>query len=229
MNKKFVAILLSLSLAAVLVFSLMGGASADPGPTGEAQGVPIDPGPGAPRFDVLQPASTTAVSELPASVVTVLAEPTPRPAGAELEAQESDAVTALGTAPSGSTSSEVDVAEVNGMLCLFAAGSEYEGAALGSCLSVPQAEAGEGYVAIPDVSPGLVRIIGLAPDGVTTIAVDSGEDGTVDKNVAVASNTYQVDVEDVPTILTGLTESGDVAFQMKLPIGGLASSLQQEK
>lgn len=226
-NKKFFAALVALGLSAALVIGMTagsGGASTEAGP-GDAQRISVgDPGPGASRFDILKPASASAVAALPDTVVAVLSNPPVQPEGTSTPQEVArGTVTALGAVPKGSGSSEVDVAEVNGMFCLFAVGEEYKGAAVGDCPSIAAAEAGEAYVVVPAISPGLVRVVGLVPNDVVSIAIDSGDDGTIDQKVAVTSNVYQADVEDVPTAVSGLTRSGDTAFHVKFPLAGLAS------
>jgi hypothetical protein len=127
-------------------------------------------------------------------------------------------VTALGVVPGGTASSEAVVAEVSGQICLFAAGKDYQGAAVGSCFSITTAEAGGAYVAVQGVAPGEVRLLGLAADGVQSVSLDSGADGASDVVAPVQSNVYQADVAKEPTTATGLGASEDVRFQTEMPL-----------
>jgi len=174
------------------------------------------PGTGTAKFNVLRPATAAGARQLPVTVQTVLANP---PASA---AATKGTVTAFGSRAVGVGASQIGVAEVDGVLCVFAAGSDYQGAAVGNCLTLAEAETGEGYVAVPDLSPNSVRIVGVVPNGVASLAVDSGEDGTVDRTVSVGSNLYQVDLAEVPTTIAGLTKSGEQAFKIQLPLDQFA-------
>jgi hypothetical protein len=236
-NKKFVTSLLGLGAIAVLVIGLTAGSgSASSGSTAvppSSASVPVKDSPpiyigevgaGVSHFRVLKPATVKAVEALPETVARALAnlrnDPSVAPANSSAAADPiRGTVTALGTTSFGAGQSEAGIAEVNGVICLFATGKDYEGAAVGSCPSLEQAESGAGYTVIPGLSPGKDRVIGVVPDGVTSVQVDSNEDGSVDQQVQVTSNLYQVDLNPVATAITGLTEEGKPAFTLNLALG----------
>lgn len=237
-RKALAGALASLSLLAIVVAALVAGsgAAAAPDPnagapqadSASASGAPAisigSVGAGASRFDILQPASSSSVQSLPESVTEVLANQPPSVSATSGFAESASStpvptgntVTALGEVVLGG--SEIVVAEASAGVCTLATGAEHEGAALGTCSSLEEAESGGSYVALPGMAPDAVRVIGLAPNGTSRIAVDSGEDGTTDETVPVSSNIYQVDLKPVPTVISGITESGQVAYQVKLPL-----------
>ena len=220
-NKKLIASLLGLGLVALLIASLTigsGGATADRSSAGDSQAFPTgEPGPGISQFSVLEPADSFAAGEIPASVASVLAE-----LPATSDGQGDSVVNALGVASSGSASSQVLLAEVNNSVCVLATGAEYQGAAVGSCPSITEAESGDGYVVVQGLSKDSVRVIGIAPDGVASVSIDNGADGTVDEEATVSGNVYQADLDKAPTTVSGLTASNDVQFQTELPLAGSA-------
>jgi hypothetical protein len=228
--------LLAFSLVAALTIGLVasiGGAAADSRPAADQEVIPIfesprplfigEPGPGGSKFGALEPASAALIEAMPETVTTVLAsvpmdpshEPTP---GENSRNPIHGAVGAVASIESPMGASEIGFAEVNGSLCLFAAGKEYQGAAVGSCPSLDQAEAGRGYVVIPGLSPEYIRVVGVAPDGVAEVGIDSSGDGTVDQKVQVVSNLYQVDLPPNPSEIVGITASGDIAFRVSIPL-----------
>lgn len=215
-NRKLIVSLLGLAAIALLVVGLSatsGGVSSDSGKAGKPEtSLAAANDAAASQFSVLKPAASVSESEIPAAVSSVLEE---LPAG---DGQGPGVVTALGLVPGGSASSQVVVAEVSGSLCLFAAGQDYQGAAVGSCFSITTAEAGAAYVAVQGVSPGEVRVIGIAPDGVEHVSFDSGANETTDVRAPVQSNVYQADVAKAPTTVVGRGESGDVRFQTEMPL-----------
>jgi hypothetical protein len=124
----------------------------------------------------------------------------------------------LGIEPGGSRLSEVVVAEVSERICVFAEGTEYQGAAVGSCFSAAEVEAGEGFVAVQGMPSGLARVIGVAPDGVAHVSIDSGEEGQADAVVNVSANVYQADLRTAPTVASGMNADGSVAFKTTMPL-----------
>lgn len=234
-----VGLAVGLSLIAALAVALLtdiGGAAADSSAAEEAVAVsesprPLfvgDPGPGTSKFGALKPATTSALEALPDGVGTVLAnlpqDPAREPsAGGEHPNPIGGTVGAVASLPSAVGTSDIGFAEVNGALCLFAAGAEYQGAAIGSCPSLEQAEEGRGFVVIPDLSPDSVRVVGIAPDGVNRIGVDRGGDGAIDQTVPVASNLYQVDLPPTPSEIVGIAKSGQHSFQVPVPLDRLAA------
>lgn len=221
-NRKLIAYLVGLGVVALLIISLTagsGGANADRDSAADSHAFPTGGGgPETSQFGVLKPAGSFPISEVPASVVSVLAE-----MPATEDGQGSGVVNAIGIAPGGTASSQVLLAEVSHKLCVLATGEEYGGAAVGSCFSVADAETGSGFVAVQGLSKDSVRVIGIAPDGVATVSVDTGADGSIDKEVAVSGNVYQTELDKAPTAVTGLSASGDTRFQAELPLAGGAS------
>jgi len=222
-NKKL-TVALCAGAAALLIVALTAVASGAAGLGGGS--VPVEksrpisiaaPGAGTATFGVLRPATAVGAQQLPVTVQTVLANP---PASNAADASRGT-VTAFGSRSAG-LGSEIGVAEVDGGLCIFAAGADYQGAAVGSCPSLAESAAGKGYVAVPGLSPNSVRIVGVVPNGIANLAVDSGENGTVDRTVSVTSNLYQVDLAEVPTTIAGLTRSGEQAFRIQLPLDQFA-------
>lgn len=211
-NRKLIVSLLALAAGALLIVALS--ATSDSGSTGGSGGgahaVANDAA--ASQFAVLDPADTVSGDEIPPAISTVLDE-LPGAGG-----DGDGVVTALGIVPGGTASSEIVVAEVSGQICLFAAGKDYQGAAVGSCFSITTAEAGRAYVAVQGVSPGQVRVLGLAPDGIQDVAFDSGSDGSAEKAVPVQANVYQADVAKEPTTVSGQGASGEALYRTEMPL-----------
>lgn len=211
-NRKLIVSLLALAAAALLIVALS--ASSDSGTTGSggggAQAVANDGA--ASQFDVLEPADSVSGDEVPTAISSVLDE-LPGAGG-----DGDGVVTALGIVPGGTPSSEVVVAEVSGQVCLFAAGTDYQGAAVGSCFSITTAEAGRAYVAVQGVAPGQARVLGLAPNGVRSVTFDSGSDGTAEKAAPVQANVYQADVAKEPTTVIGRGASQQAQYRTEMPL-----------
>ena len=217
--------LAALVAAIVTVIAATGASGSSSAPPASTATVPVaesspiyigEPGSGVDHFGSLQPATSAAVEALPETVAHALAglreHASVNPAQANFATNPvRGTVSALDTTSFG-VGSQVGVAEANGELCVFASGPDYQGAAVGDCSSLGQAEAGGAYVTVPGMTEGATRIIGLAPDGVTSIAIDSNEDGSVDQKVPVVDNLYQADVEPVVTTISGLNESGQTIF-----------------
>jgi hypothetical protein len=215
-NRKLIVSLLALAAVALLVVALSAtsdSTTSDSGQAGDSEpALAATSGGTASQFSVLKPAASVPKGEIPDAVASVLDE-LPGSGG-----QGNGVVTALGIVPGGSGSSQAVVAEVSGSLCVFAAGKDYQGAAVGSCFTITKAEAGEAYVAVQGTSPDEVRVIGIVPDGVKDVSFDSGANGTVDAKAPVQSNVYQADVAKAPTAVTGRGASGDARFQANLPL-----------
>lgn len=216
-NRKLIASIFGIGLVALLVVSLTVGATADRSSADDPQAssTPVKRDSGSSQFSVLEPADSGATSEIPARVASVLAE-----LPATDDGQGKGVVNALGIAPGGSASSQVVLAEVSDRLCAFATGDRYQGAVLGNCFSLTDAEDGKGYLAVLGLAEGSVELIGVAPDGIASVSIDTGADGTVDEKATVSGNVYQADLGKAPTIVTGLTASGDARFQTTLPLSG---------
>ena len=127
-------------------------------------------------------------------------------------------VEGLGVVPGGTSRSEVVVAEVSKKICVFAGGTDYQGAADGSCFSAAEVEAGTAFVAIQGMAGGVARVIGLAPDGVAHVSFDTEADGRPDAVASVSANVYQADLATVPTVASGLDSEGRVEFVTKMPL-----------
>lgn len=111
---------------------------------------------------------------------------------------------------------EVTVASIGENICAFLADS------VGVCDTGQRAVAGQSYSAEPIGCDGY-RVLGLAPDGVTSIAIDSGADGTIDRTLPVTSNVYAGTLESVQTLATGLDQAGDTRFTVGIPLDSYAS------
>jgi hypothetical protein len=214
-NRNLIVSLLALTAAALLIVALnaasdSGTSSVRAGSSESALAAANDAA--ASQFSVLEPAVTGSESRVPPAIASVLEE-LPGPGG-----NGEGVVTALGVVPGGTASSEVVVAEVSGQICLFAAGEDYQGAAVGSCFSITTAEAGQAYVAVQGVSPGAARVLGIAPDGVENVSVDSGSNGTAEEVTPVQSNVYQADVAKEPTTVAGRAASGEVLYRTEMPL-----------
>ena len=216
-NRKLIVSLFALAAAALLIVALS--ATSDSGSTGSsgggAQAVANDAA--ASQFDVLEPADTVSGDEIPPAISSVLDE-LPGVGG-----DGDGVVTALGVVPGGTASSQVVVAEVSGQVCLFAAGKDYQGAAVGSCFSITTAEAGRAYVAVQGVSPGQARVLGLAPNGVQSVSFDSGSDGTAEKATPVQANVYQADLAKEQTTAIGRGASEEARYQTEMPLAANGS------
>lgn len=219
-RKSVAAVVVSLVALTAVVVAVVNSSSAsesDPPPTGRVvspKGEPPlhlgEPGEASSRFGVLRPATPAAAEGLPSSVLSVLANS---------GALQSDARTlnAVGTVEAGQ-GSEVTVADTSGELCLAVRNPELHGAVPGACSSLAKAEAGNGFVTLPELEPGTVRVIGLVPDGIERVGVDANGDGTPDQTVPVSSNVYQLDLKPANTTLLGLSKDGSVSFKVELPL-----------
>lgn len=212
-NRKLIASCLGMGLVVLLIVGLTVGSSGATADRSSETGGERDSVNS--QYSVLEPADSVATGEIPASVASLLAE-----LPATDDGQGKGVVNALGIAPDGSASSQIVLAEVSDRLCVLATGEEYQGAAVGNCFSIVEAEAGKGYVAVLGLAEGSVRFIGIAPDGVASVSIDTGSDGTVDEEATVSGNVYEADLDKAPTTVTGLTASGDAQFQTELPLSG---------
>jgi hypothetical protein len=174
----------------------------------DATSAPVEPP--ASQFDVLEPADAAAmeaVSEEAEMRLAFIAK------GAELRGAGDVSKVGVAESPTGD---DVTVAAVGEDICAFFA----EG--LGVCDTGQRAVAGQSFSAEPVGCDGY-RVLGLAPDGVTSIAIDSGADGTVDSTLPVASNVYVGTLDPVQTVATGLDETGETRFSVGIPLDSYAS------
>lgn len=112
--------------------------------------------------------------------------------------------------------SDVTVAALGGSICAFMA----EG--LGLCDEGRKVASGQSFSVAP-AGCDSYQVLGVAPDEVTRIAIDSGADGTRDVTLPVRSNVYVGVLDPVRTIATGLDESGAARFTVGMPLDSYAS------
>lgn len=220
-KKSIAAVVVALGLLVVLIAVISGGSivaadseSAPEGnsvsPSGEPPLYIGEPGAASSRFSILTAATPSTVEALPSSAVSLLAN-------SQAFVTSSPTLNALGTVDVGQES-EITVAEAGLELCMVVNNPDLEGAAAGACSPLGEAEEGGNYVTLPDLVPGSVRLIGLAPDGITDIGIDANADGTPDRTIPVSSNVYQVDLDPVTTTISGLSGDGGVAYEVELPL-----------
>ncbi len=112
---------------------------------------------------------------------------------------------------------DVTVAAIGDSICAFLA----EG--IGGCDDKQRVAAGQSFGAEPVRCKGF-RVLGVVPDGVVSIAIDSGDDGTVDATLPVTSNVYLGTLQPFVTVATGFDASGHSLFSVELPLGYYAST-----
>jgi hypothetical protein len=171
--------------------------------------------PPASKFEVLQPASPDAMGAVSAEARTQLGFMTNRPALLSEGAASAVEVSEVGVVrrPDGT---EVTVAAVGGNICAFLAGGA------GGCDDGQRVAAGQLFSAEPVGCDGY-RVLGVAPDGVADIAVDSQADGSVDVTLPVTSNVYVGTLDPVQTVVTGLDEAGEPLYSVGIPLDSYAS------
>ena len=179
----------------------------------EATSAPIEPS--ASKFEVLQPASPDAMDAVSAETKAQLDFMAARPALLSEGAASAAEVSEVGVInrPDGT---EVTVASIGGDICAFLAGG------VGGCDDGQRVAAGQLFSAEPVGCDGY-RVLGLAPDGVTEIAVDSRGDGSVDVTLPVTSNVYVGTLDPVQTVVTGLDEAGEPRYSVAIPLDSYAS------
>ncbi len=112
---------------------------------------------------------------------------------------------------------DVTVAAIGGAICAFLAGG------IGGCDDGERVAAGQSFGAEP-VACGRFRVLGVVPDGVTDIAIDYGDDGSIDLDLPVTSNVYMGILEPVLITAEGRDESGDTRFVLEMPLFYYAST-----
>jgi len=165
------------------------------------------------ELSIFRSSNTASISEIPETLSSALSL-----LPATENSREKGTVEKLGVVPGGSSQSEVVVAKVSQRICIFAAGTDYQGAAVGSCFSAAEVEAGKGFVAVQGMENGLARVIGIAPNGVARVSIDSGDDGRTDAVVDVSANVYLADLKTVPTVVSGVDPDGNVEFETEMPL-----------
>ncbi|HKO38408.1 MAG TPA: hypothetical protein VJU14_08575 [Solirubrobacterales bacterium] len=167
------------------------------------------------KVEVLQPATADALNAVPAETRMQLDYMTARPALISEGAAAAVDVSEVGVVnrPDGT---EVTVAAIGGDICAFLAGG------VGGCDDGARVAAGQSFSAEPIGCDGY-RVLGVAPDGVTEIAVDSRADGSVDVTLPVTSNVYVGTLDPVQTVATGLDEDGEPRFSVGIPLDSYAA------
>ena len=74
------------------------------------------------------------------------------------------------------------------------------------------------------VQPGMVRISGIVPNGVTELGVDRHADGTIEETVPVLLNAFSVELDPVGVILHGIGDAKAAQIELKYPLQRLASA-----
>lgn len=178
-------------LAGIVALVILGGA---PPATAENESADTD------RFSVLEPAGPAAIQGLSdkAQAWLALSEAAPFNEGGK--------ATSLGTTTIGDAT--VVVAEVGTSICAFS-----EGTGMSACGEVDRVERGEIFAASPK-GCGIYSVIGILPDGVKELSVDSGDDGKTDGTLPVVSNVYVGTLKAEETVLR--SPSGDITVQLPL-------------
>ena len=112
---------------------------------------------------------------------------------------------------------DVTVAAIGGAICAFLAGG------IGGCDDAQRVIAGQSFGAEP-APCGQFRVLGVVPDGVTSIAIDIGDDGDIDSTLPVTSNVYVGTVDPVLITAQGRDESGATRFTLEMPLSYYAST-----
>lgn len=192
---------LALLLVAGAVVTILLSRSATPAPAG----------PLTPRFAVLRPATSAAMDALSPEAKMRLhyMASNPRLPGPGPVSKVGVVRRANGR--------DVTVAAIGGAICAFLAHG------IGGCDDVRRVVAGQSFGAEPIRCRGY-RVLGVVPDGISRIAVDSGDDGSVDVTLPVISNVYLGILEPAATVATGLDTSGNPRFKVEFPLDYYAST-----
>lgn len=186
--------LLALAAAAAIVLASSDSSDASPEPsTGE-------------RFSVLKPVNEERMNAVPDQTRATLAAL----AESELPGNEApEAITEVGVSKQ-QGGNEFAVATLGETVCAVRSADS-------ACEPVRQTSAGELFGARPQ-GCDTYWVFGVAPDGVTSVQIDSGGDGSVDTTLPVASNVYEGELEAVKTVATGVSESGETLFTTSFPL-----------
>jgi hypothetical protein len=199
------ALLITLGVVAVILTSQ----STDATDTTVATDISTEPL--APKFAVLEPATPAAMGAISEEAKMRLDYMASHP-----DLPDPGPVSEIGVVK-GSSEGEITVATVGGAICAFLARG------IGGCDDVQRVTAGQAFGAEPVQCEGY-RVLGVVPDGVSSIAIDYGDDSTVDATLPVIDNVYVGVLEPVLTVATGLDESGDPRFTLELPLSYYAST-----
>lgn len=112
---------------------------------------------------------------------------------------------------------DVTVAAIGGAICAFLENG------VGGCDLKRRVTAGQSFSVEP-FDCDRFRVLGVVPDGVTSIAIDSEELEEVDSTIPVTSNVYVGVLDAGETLVTGLDESGNALFEVELPLTYYAST-----
>lgn len=206
-----------LRAAAVLALLVIGGVvaavliSGSTDATDATVATDVSTEPLAPKFAVLEPATPAAMGAISEEAKMRLEYMASHP-----DLPDPGPVSEIGVVK-GSSEGEITVAAVGGAICAFLA----EG--IGGCDDVQRVTAGQAFGAEPVRCEGY-RVLGVVPDGVTSVAVDYGDDGTVDVTLPVTDNVYVGVLEPVLTVARGLDESDNPRFTVEFPLSYYAST-----
>jgi len=167
------------------------------------------------KVEVLQPATADALNAVPEETRMQLDYMTARPALVSEGAAAAVEVSEVGVV-NRADGTEVTVAAIGEDICAFLAGG------VGGCDDGKRVAAGQSFSAEPIGCDGY-RVLGIAPDGVTEIAIDSQADGSVDVTLPVTSNVYVGTLDPVQTVATGLDEAGEPRFSVGIPLDSYAA------
>lgn len=208
-NRRKVALLaLSFAVLTALSVAVMAGAgSATPTNEVDVSGAPAikigEAGAGVSELAALKPTTQSEIAALPSGLQHVLALEAHTYSGGEIGA--------IGSVTTG-LDETVHLAELGEMVCVIR-GQEDPGYAYG-CWSLSEATSGDAYMADPGIGEAgaAIDVLGIAPDGVSSVAVEG-----VGK-VPVSANLWTAEVQPSEVVITGIDGSGRSAYQFELPL-----------
>jgi hypothetical protein len=199
-EKRPLLIVCALGLAALcvaLVIAVTSGGSQASGAATQPVGVPS-------QLSGLQKPTPEKIAALPTQIRALIAAPPANP----------DQIEGIGT------SKGATITQVAGRVCIYGA------AGGGSCGNTEEAVAGE-LVSVgicgPGIAAGHAQVVGLMPDGVNSVSVDQGSNGTTDSSLQVSENVYEAELPTVDTTLSAVGKNG-AKFQSVLPLAELAKA-----
>lgn len=182
-----VALALSTALLAAAVGILVLAHTRPPDSKSNRPGSPV------PGFSILNPVTPRAVEKLPAPTRLALGGPT------------GQAIAGIGTTTAGAE--RISVASGLNSICVT---NTSENAPGGSCGTVSDARA-SGLITAGFCSPGSpdgeAAILGLVPDSVRAVDIDSGADGSIDATARVSENVFTAEVPATPTTIIAVGSS----------------------
>lgn len=105
---------------------------------------------------------------------------------------------------------EGTILAIDGVLCAGIRGG------LGNCLGIDQAAEGLAFSAAPS-SPstcGTYDVFGIMPDGIASLDMDRGGDGSTDGSILITSNVYEATLPPVRTVLASENEKVRVVLPL---------------